>query len=138
MLLTRLEKKVLEHLMDGDHLVLKVLGKQLDVCGVQERKMTGVGFFTTLTVPDEAPTLGESVNFAFGDVHAELDGREEPVGFVLFVKKGRLHKLEGYTYCLPWPPDIGGFRLAYDGGTERNIADLEKTLSDLAPKNESA
>lgn len=135
MSLTDLEKKVLEHLLDGDHPVLKVLRKQFEVCGVQERKMTGVGFFTTMTVPQKAPTLGESVTCAFGDVHAELDGREEPVGFVLFVKKGMLHKLEGYSYGLPWPHKILGFRLTYDEGNERDLGNLLRTIDDHTSKS---
>ena len=97
--------------------------------------MTGVGFFTTLTVPDEAPTLGESFTCAFGDVHVELDGREEPVGFVLFVKKGMLHKLEGYSYDLPWPQEILGFRLTYDEGNERNLDNLLRTFGDHTSKS---
>jgi hypothetical protein len=49
------EIRVLDMLLAGDHPVLAVLREQLASCWVVDRYWTGVGFFTTLRVTDDAP-----------------------------------------------------------------------------------
>lgn len=40
----------------------------------------------------------ESASVLGCETHARLAGLEHPLGFVLFMEKGRLHKLEGFAY----------------------------------------
>jgi hypothetical protein len=53
------------------------------------------------------------------DVAAEINDLERGAGFVLFIKKGRINMLEGYTYGEPWPQNVHSFHLYYDGTSER-------------------
>lgn len=73
------------------------LQRQLAAASVMERENTGVGFFTTIGVADDAPPVsgpGELGNAT----HARIAGLAYGLGFVLFIKGGRLHLLEGYAF----------------------------------------
>jgi hypothetical protein len=105
--LTAFERAVLEKLLDGDNPLWNALRLQLSSAMVEEREWTGVGFYTTLHVPDgaaAAPELG-AMNVGAG-VHAEIPGLEHGAGFVLWIRDGFLDCLEGYCYDETWnePP----------------------------------
>jgi hypothetical protein len=117
--LTDLEKAVLEKLLSGEAESDRILQKQIPALHVTERKMTGVGFFTRFSLPKEAPNLPNEASFHISDVAAELEDLEHGAGFVLFIKKGRIYMLEGFTYDEPWPENICSFRLSYDGTSKR-------------------
>lgn len=103
---TELEQSVLNHLLDGDDRVLAKLRAQLADCRVQKRKMTGVGFFTDLIIPETAPRVEGREDFELGDVCADIDGLKHGAGFVLFVRNGAMDFLEGFSYDEPWPEQI--------------------------------
>jgi hypothetical protein len=123
----QLEQHALQMLLAGDDPGLAILRSQLKLAKRKNRENTGVGFFTHFDVPQEAPCLPGKPSIRFGDVIAEIDGLQNGVGFVLFVDKGILSMLEGYTYDESWPPEISGFELRYRSGETRNLSDLRKT-----------
>lgn len=116
--LNELECAVIEKLLDADTETCTILKKQCQALKVTNRKMTGVGFFTYFSIPNDAPVLSGAPAFHVGDVGAKLNGALE-VGFVLFIRDGRLHHLEGFTYDDPWPDVVTSFELFYDGTSER-------------------
>jgi hypothetical protein len=100
--------------------VLQVLRQQMMAASVLGRELTGVGFYVDFAIPDDVPSLNESLGtkrgFAFGNVGAILEDANVEVGFVLFVRDGRMKMLEGYTYGgEPWPEREGRYRLFYFG-----------------------
>ena len=114
MQLTPLEAAVLRKVLAGDHPVLAALRQQLSGLTASTRKLTGVGFFTELTVADTCSPAAIAVGIPpFGAVAATIDGLAHGAGFVLFVKDGLIAMLEGYSYDEPWPERIEGFSLAY-------------------------
>jgi hypothetical protein len=107
--LTKLERAVLEKLLAGDLPALVALRSQVRSSRIVERRMTGVGFFTTFAVPPEVPRVQGS--FQLGDVSAEIEGLSGGAGFILWVNDGVLDMLEGYTIEGPWPEEIREFSL---------------------------
>ncbi len=55
---------------------------------------SGVGFFSNLAVGDDTPLLAETspLSGAYGDVV----GIEHGMGFIVFLKEGRIAVIEGY------------------------------------------
>jgi|TARA_B110000503_G_scaffold78261_1_gene120323 hypothetical protein len=125
--LTKLEKKVLEMLLDGDDAVLASLRAQLDLATVEGREVSGAGFFTNLLVPQtcETSTINSSSKFKIGDVHANIEGLDFGAGFLLYVENGVIKMLEAYSYDEPWPVTTDSFELCYVNGKR----DLEKLRS---------
>lgn len=110
--LNKLEQAVLLKQLAGDHPTLGVLRIQAERARVVERKETGVGFFCDFEVEASAPSADG--DFQISDVHGELSGLAHGVGFVLFIRSGRLSMLEGFTFDEPWPQHLGHFELKYD------------------------
>lgn len=122
--LNDLERAVLTALVEGDHPVLEALRHQLETCGVKSRELTGHGFFTELEVePSCRPAPTSCKRLSIGDLNARIGGLENGAGFVLFVDRGQLTMLEGYSYDESWPEIISDFALEYTGGA-RDIAAL--------------
>ena len=107
------EIRVLEMLLDGDHPVLAVLREQLSACYVVDRYWSGVGFFTTLRVTDDAP-LAPPKTPPISDVWGEISGIEHGVGYVVFLEGGQLSLLEGFSFVSPWDGEDDVVRLYYD------------------------
>lgn len=120
--LNEFEIQLMLMLLNGEDDVLRILREQLTNCEVCSRKMTGTGFFSTFRVDDKIESLPSNKSFKFGDVHAEVPGLKHGAGFLLYIDKGRLDMLEGYTYDEGWPKDITKFQLSYIDGKR----DLEK------------
>ncbi len=118
--LTQLERDVFEWLLRGDDPMHKALRQQIMAASVSNRRFTGAGFYVDFVIPDDVPHLDESVgtepDFAFGNVGAIFEDSNVEVGFVVFVRAGRIHTLEGYTYGNEaWPEPQGKYRLFYFG-----------------------
>jgi hypothetical protein len=110
--LSKLEQAVLDKQLTGDHPMLAALRIQASKVRIVERKETGVGFFCHFEVNASAPIVNG--DFQISDVHGELSGLSHGVGFVLFIRSGRLSMLEGFTFDEPWPQRVGTFELKYD------------------------
>lgn len=72
---------------------------------VKNRRFTGHGFYTNFSDIDPSLWLETDVNDTYGNVSARLND-ECDVGFVLFVRDGKITFLEGYTYGDDWPETI--------------------------------
>jgi hypothetical protein len=112
--LTDLERAVLLRLLEGDDPVLRALRDQLAAAEVREREFTGAGFFTYFLLRAGAHPVSVPNGVVFpplvGDVHLEAENLRHGAGFVLFLKDGLLHLLEGYTQGgEPWPDALGRY-----------------------------
>lgn len=76
------------------------LNRQLDAAIVIQRENSGGGFFTTISVANSAPKLSSSSVLGC-ETQARVDGLQYGLGFVLFIKRGMLHMLEGFA----WGPE---------------------------------
>src|SRR5258708_999794 len=90
---------------------MDALREQLEACLVTNREFTGTGFFTGLHVPayvPDAPVTRDHLHL--GEVAASLTGVDH-AGFVLWVTRGRLVTLEGFSYGELWPDTIEGWNV---------------------------
>jgi hypothetical protein len=119
-----LEEAVLRALLDGDHPALVQLRAQLAVATVVKREGSGVGFFTTLSVPEDAPCSAVPRSaFRLGDIEGEIADLAHGAGFALLVEGGRLSQLEGFSYDETWPEVISSFALRYPDPARRSVLD---------------
>jgi hypothetical protein len=70
---------------------------------------TGHGVYLNMAVSTDARLLTTKRQIVLSGPWAELPGREEPVGSLLFVQDGKLAFLEMFAIDLPWPEDTSGF-----------------------------
>jgi len=117
--LTKLEKALLEKLLNEKSETFQILFKQYLALQVVDREYTGVGFWTNFS-SGWTVKLSASPSFWFGDVHAKIKGLEHGAAFELLVEDGCLRMLEGYSYDEPWSDDTNTFHLYYESGPERN------------------
>ena len=87
--LTPLERAVLEKLVSGDSDRYRILQKQIPALRVSERKMTGVGFFTGFSIPNDISKLSDEATFQIGGIGADINDLEHGAGFVLFSRMGK-------------------------------------------------
>jgi len=122
--LTHLEHAVLRKLLAGEDERLAVLRKQSEMVMAGKREMTGVGFYTTLSLTVFVDRLDDA-SFVFGDVVAEIPGLTHGAGFLLYVRNGLLDFLEGFTYGDDaWPEHISTFELYYRSSGHRDLDTL--------------
>lgn len=76
------------------------LERQLAAAAATERENSGGGFFTSIAVGDDAPAVSSPEVLGYA-TSARVAGLEDGFGFVLFMKHGRLHLLEGFA----WGPE---------------------------------
>ena len=140
---SKIEKAVLEKLIEGSIPLLIELRKQFDVCTVKDREFTGHGFFADLSVPEETQKK-VGLNLVLGDVLGEdIPELQRGAGFLLFINDGILTCLEGFSYEEPWPTQVDEFRLTYfkkhnngllSPATSRDWTALEKLINDTEGK----
>lgn len=114
--LSSFEQAVLDMLLAGNHPALAALRTQAERAKLEFRKFTGVGFYVHFSVPSDVPTAGTSTrnDFEVSGVSADIKGLSHGAGFILFVRKGRLAFLEGYSYDETWPESTDDFVLRYN------------------------
>jgi hypothetical protein len=100
-----LEQQLMDLLLQGDHPVLTILRQQYAVAKIVSRKLSGVGFFLHFEVPENVPLLVPP-NFEAGGMSIDLENVPSGADCILFVRKGKLHFLECYTFADPWPDRI--------------------------------
>ncbi|MEH6361134.1 MAG: hypothetical protein V7761_10425 [Amylibacter sp.] len=79
-----------------------------DVVEVTLREFTGAGFFTEFNETPHLKVFCGDRDFTGGGMGAVLNETIH-VGFLLFIKKGYLNKLECYTYSDDWPSEITSY-----------------------------
>ena len=95
--LTDLEVAALRSIFSETPELADGLERQLAVAVVTKRENSGVGFFTDLAIPEEAPRVASASVLGY-ETHAHVKGIEHFLGFVLFVRDGRMSLLEGYSF----------------------------------------
>ncbi|MFZ2159219.1 MAG: hypothetical protein WAV72_24295 [Bradyrhizobium sp.] len=91
--LNELEKSVLQTLIQKVPANLAPLLKsQIDNASVVSRENTGAGFYTELDAGDVSQPVDAKV---IQGVSAEIEGFEQPMLFLLFLRDGAIHTLEG-------------------------------------------
>jgi hypothetical protein len=93
---TPLEQAALHAIFAETPELTTALDRKLDAASVTDRENTGHGFFATISVPDWLEQV-ESSGALRGETHARVNGLQYGLGFVLFMKYGRLNLLEGYS-----------------------------------------
>lgn len=106
------EHAVMQKILEEDTSVNRILREQYKKTHVASRDFTGVGFFTDFHLPENIVKVSEPVEYAYGDVHCDLNGAL--CGFILFIKDGVMICLEGYTYGELWPNVITSYNLYHD------------------------
>lgn len=124
----KIEKAIMELLLQGNDPVLQILHYQFQKCSFSRRELTGVGFFTFFSVPNNIPRVNQK-SFQFGDVLAGIKGLKNGAGFLLYVRQGLIYMLEGYTYDEKWPKKILDFHLNYIN-SKRDLIVLRKNWSE--------
>ena len=74
------------------------LERQFEASTVIDRLNSGGGFLTTIAVADNAPSVIGTPTLGYA-THARVDGLKHGFGFVLFMQRGRLHQLDGFTWA---------------------------------------
>ena len=109
-----LEERVLDMMLSGSKdSRIGYLRDQMDSASVVKRSNTGYGFFTKLSVPETCAPIPGEPSFHLSNVSGISPKLQLPIGFVLFVKCGRLSTLEAHTYDEPWPSDPTEITLAF-------------------------
>src|SRR5438105_7050492 len=92
-----LERDVIRKCLEFRSPVAVRLRSQVAAAKVVDRKYTGVGFYTTFTVPTEsAVTEIRGRDYRISDVVAELLGStKHGGGFTLLIRDGQIYQLEG-------------------------------------------
>jgi hypothetical protein len=113
-MLMEIERAVLAKLLAGNLPELECLRAQVARMHVTKRELTGVGFFTELGHPPDVVPLQSLNRVQLGDVLADVDELEHGAGFILFIERGVIVMLEGYsTANEPWPGSVNCFSLRY-------------------------
>ena len=113
MALTELEHAVIAAIARVDP-ERSVMERQLEAAQLLKRDHTGVGFYTTLTLPDGIALLDRG-RWKIEDMgHGFAHHPDLPSGasFILWVRDGKISTLEGYTNEGDWPFDETVFRVA--------------------------
>lgn len=119
------EKKLMEMLLKGQDPVLGGLRKQYSDSLIESSRFTGAGFFTHFKVKTGTTPVAGGKTFQIGDMHASFNDIKVAFGFILFIEKGYLSFLEGYTLSSDvWPDDYSDVILSYDGPNGKR--DFEK------------
>jgi len=93
MTLSELEKAILREIRIIRPDIARALDEQLEDMIVVSRENTNAGFYTTLR-PQKVSTLIKQSR-TVGNVFAKIQGMQNPMTFVLFIKDGLVHMLEG-------------------------------------------
>ena len=90
---------VLKLLLSKEGSDFEVLRRQLEQAELKEREDTGVGFFVDIVVPESAPSLPGCASGLVSTLNADVLGTTYGVGFLIFVKHGRMTMLECYSHA---------------------------------------
>ena len=125
------EKELMDFILRGDDSVLDELRNQYQNSQFEPAIMTGAGFITHLRVKPEIAPAANGKTFQIGGVYADFESIQQAFGFILFIEKGYLSFLEGYTLSSDiWPGEYSHVKLEYNGpGGKRDLEKLRKAWS---------
>lgn len=112
-----LADKVIEMLLQGDSEILKKLKKQYQIAKKTE-ELSDVGFYINFELNDEKYLI-DNKSFHIGDVYGSVKDQYAAVGFILFVKDGKIQMLEAYTNGIDKFPKDDEIILTYDNGEKQ-------------------
>ena len=102
-----------------------VLEEQLNNTSVRSRENSGAGWFTKLNCSTNTkPCYGKRV---LGHVFVEIEVFRNGLGFVLFLDKGRMSMLEGFSYS----EETKGYKLEGFENTDYVVTPLKIDESDI-------
>lgn len=113
----RLLEKVMQMILKGKSDVLYKLRKQYQIAKKTE-EISDVGFYINFEMNDEK-YLVENKSFHIGDVYGTVKDQYAAVGFILFVKNGKIQMLEAYTNGIDKFPKDDEIILTYDNGEKQ-------------------
>jgi hypothetical protein len=117
--LTPLESEAMDWLLRGEEPVLTALRRQFLSAQVTSRRITEYGFYLTFELPPHEESLLDSPHvkpdFYLGDVEADVDTLQRGIGFLLWIRNGKLDLLEGHTFDERWPTKVAWFKFRYMG-----------------------
>lgn len=129
MKLTEFERKILDAYLVGDFPLFADLRDQLNAISVTKRQCTPVGFFVDFEAVHSETKLG-GLDCQMGDVNVILPSLQLGMGTVLYIAKGRIELLEGFTFGEEWTGSTEGFSIAYrDGSLQRSENDIPACLT---------
>jgi hypothetical protein len=113
------EKTVMDMLLAGDDEYYPILRNQYAQSMVASREFTGVGFFTTFSLPENSPPC--SVSGRVNDVQASFDDGEVYY-FILYITDGKIDTLEGFrTHRETWSYDYDKAEISYCFEDRRDV-----------------
>jgi len=107
-----IEKDVIEKLLGKDNKINYLLRKQYAKALVDNRWFSGKGFFTSFNLSNDQSTNEIGNSFYIDVVGVKINNID--VGFVLFIEKGKLKTLEGFTYYGDWPTEITNYTIFHE------------------------
>ena len=97
-----IERAAIEAIIRQHSDVAAELTEQLGGAQVIARNNTGAGFYVDFRIADNAPLA--PLDCVIGDPLADVAGLRYGMGFLLFVRQGRMQCLEGYSFEDHVPP----------------------------------
>ena len=110
---TKLELAALHSIFSETPELAADLERQLERAVVVTRENTGSGFFTTIAVPADIQQLDAPRVLGY-ETQARVHGLEHGLGFVLFMKDGRMHLLESHTWDSKSTASLDLFDLTFE------------------------
>jgi hypothetical protein len=100
------ERDALAMLLEGDAARQRALRKQWSMVESVVRTPDPVGVYIDFNLPGDVDPIPGNPDFELSDVWADSAGADT-IGFILFVRDGRLAVLEGYVSGDCYPHDEG-------------------------------
>lgn len=107
MCLNELEKLLIQKFLEDDGIEIAKRKMDFNLIGVSDRELTGVGFLTQLLNCDELKVTAATRTFKWGKCGARLNSEKIETGYLIYIEKGYVDAIEGYTYGgEKWPEEI--------------------------------
>lgn len=103
--LLTVEKEIVKYFLSGKNISIDDQKSFLSDVFVRERDFTGVGFFTYFEKSEKLKVGNDAETYTFSKLGAKINQTLE-TGYLLYVKRGYIESLEGFTYGEPWPKNI--------------------------------
>jgi hypothetical protein len=105
------ENEIMLKIIKENNLYHKKLLNQYKISSVVSREFTNHGFYTNYIIENQSSCVGENINIVIGNIRAKLNDMERGAGFALYIKKGFISFLEGYSYGELFPEKIYKYEL---------------------------